>query len=114
MVTRISESGIVLYQQCSVHHPTLSLGLKHQLIPGKPVENHGHSRRGSRSKGAKNVEPLHAIVFVGLQLMSTAALVAEMVNPYTSAQLATPLQPAQTQASHTSSPLAQQASLTSY
>jgi hypothetical protein len=52
--------------------------------------------------------------FVGLKLTSTAALVAEMVNTYISTQLATPLQPAQTQASHTSGPLAQQASLTSY
>jgi general secretion pathway protein C len=43
-----------------------------------------------------------------------AALAAEMVNTYISAQLAAPLKPAQTQASRTSDPLAQQAPLTHY
>jgi len=43
-----------------------------------------------------------------------AALAAGIVNAYISAQLAAPLQPAQTQASRTSGPLAQQAPLTHY
>ena len=43
-----------------------------------------------------------------------AALAAEMVNAYISAQLAAPLQPTQTQASRISGPLAQQAPLTHY
>jgi general secretion pathway protein C len=43
-----------------------------------------------------------------------AALAAEIVNAYISAQLAAPLKPAQTQASRTSDPLAQQAPLTHY
>jgi len=43
-----------------------------------------------------------------------AALAAEIVNAYISAQLAAPLQPTQTQASRTAGPLAQQAPLTHY
>ena len=43
-----------------------------------------------------------------------AALAAEMVNVYISAQLAAPLKPTQTQASRISGPLAQQAPLTHY
>jgi general secretion pathway protein C len=43
-----------------------------------------------------------------------AALAAEMVNAYISAQLAAPLQPTQTQASRISGPVAQQAPLTHY
>jgi general secretion pathway protein C len=43
-----------------------------------------------------------------------AALAAQIVNAYISAQLAAPLQPTQTQASRTSGPLAQQAPLTHY
>ena len=43
-----------------------------------------------------------------------AALAAEMVNAYISAQLAAPLKPTQTQASRISGPLAQQAPLTHY
>ena len=43
-----------------------------------------------------------------------AALAAEMVNAYISAQLAAPLQPTQTQASNIAGPLAQQAPLTHY
>src|SRR5215470_7792663 len=43
-----------------------------------------------------------------------AALAAQMVNAYISAQLAAPLQPTQTQASRTSGPLAPQAPLTHY
>ena len=43
-----------------------------------------------------------------------AALAAELVNAYISAQLAAPLKLTQTQASRTSSPLAQQAPLTQY
>jgi len=43
-----------------------------------------------------------------------AALAAELVNAYISAQLAAPLKLTQTQASRTSSPLAQQAPLTHY
>ena len=43
-----------------------------------------------------------------------AALAAEIVNAYISAQLAAPLKPTQTQASRTSGPLAQKAPLTHY
>jgi general secretion pathway protein C len=43
-----------------------------------------------------------------------AALAAQMVNAYISAQLAAPLKPMQTQASRTAGPLAQQAPLTHY
>ena len=43
-----------------------------------------------------------------------AALAAQMVNSYISAQLAAPLKPAQTQASRIAGPLAQQAPLTHY
>ena len=43
-----------------------------------------------------------------------AALAAEMVNTYISAQLVAPLKPTQTQASRISGPLAQQAPLTHY
>src|SRR5215468_1321526 len=43
-----------------------------------------------------------------------AALAAEIVNAYISAQLAAPLKPTQTQASRTAGPLAQQAPLTHY
>ena len=43
-----------------------------------------------------------------------AALAAQMVNAYISAQLAAPLQPTQTQTSRTAGPLAQQAPLTHY
>src|SRR3989442_7294713 len=43
-----------------------------------------------------------------------AALAAELVNAYLSAQLAAPLKLTQTQASRTSGPLAQQAPLTHY
>src|SRR5215831_11445374 len=43
-----------------------------------------------------------------------AALAAAIVNAYISAQLATPLQPTQTQASRIAGPLAQQAPLTHY
>ena len=43
-----------------------------------------------------------------------AALAAELVNAYISAQLAAPLKPTQTQASRISGPLAQQAPLTHY
>ena len=43
-----------------------------------------------------------------------AALAAEIVNAYISAQLAAPLKPTQTQASRTAGPLAQQAPVTHY
>ena len=43
-----------------------------------------------------------------------AALAAEIVNAYISAQFAAPLKPTQTQASRTADPLAQQAPLTQY
>src|SRR5919198_6614439 len=43
-----------------------------------------------------------------------AALAAQIVNAYISAQLAAPLQPTQTQASKATGPLAQQAPLTHY
>jgi general secretion pathway protein C len=49
-----------------------------------------------------------------LLVTAAAALAAEIVNAYISAQLATPLKPAQTQASDTSGPLAQKAPLTHY
>jgi general secretion pathway protein C len=49
-----------------------------------------------------------------LLVTAAAALAAEMVNTYISAQLAAPLQPVQTQAGRTAGPLAQQASLTHY
>jgi general secretion pathway protein C len=49
-----------------------------------------------------------------LLVTAAAALAAEIVNAYISAQLAVPLKPAQTQASDTSSPLAQKAPLTHY
>src|SRR6266571_3039240 len=49
-----------------------------------------------------------------LLVTAAAALAAEIVNAYISAQLAAPLKPAQTQASDTSSPLAQKAPLTHY
>src|SRR5437660_7100907 len=49
-----------------------------------------------------------------LLVTAAAALAAEIVNAYLSAQLAVPPKPAQTQASDTSSPLAQKAPLTHY
>ncbi len=49
-----------------------------------------------------------------LLVTAAAALAAEIVNAYISAQLAAPLKPAQTQASDTSGPLAQKAPLTHY
>src|SRR5215471_12079493 len=49
-----------------------------------------------------------------LLLTAAAALAAEIVNAYISAQLAAPLKPAQTQASDTSGPLAQKAPLSHY
>jgi len=49
-----------------------------------------------------------------LLVTAAAALAAQMVNVYISAQLAAPLKPPQTQASRTAGPLAQQASLTHY
>src|SRR5262249_38441453 len=49
-----------------------------------------------------------------LLVTAAAALAAEIVNAYISAQLATPLKPAQTQASDASGPLAQKAPLTHY
>jgi general secretion pathway protein C len=49
-----------------------------------------------------------------LLVTAAAALAAEIVNTYISAQLAAPLKPAQTQASDTSGPLAQKAPLTHY
>src|SRR5262245_56567508 len=49
-----------------------------------------------------------------LLVTAAAALAAEMVNAYISAQLAAPLKPAQTQASDTSGPLTQKAPLTHY
>ena len=53
-------------------------------------------------------------LFYLLLVTAAAALAAEIVNAYISAQLAAPLQPAQTQASNTAGPLAQQAPLTHY
>ncbi len=49
-----------------------------------------------------------------LLVTAAAALAAEMVNAYISSQLATPLKPAQMQASDTTGPLAQKAPLTHY
>jgi general secretion pathway protein C len=49
-----------------------------------------------------------------LLVTAAAALAAQMVNAYISAQLAAPLQPTQTQASRTAGPLAPQAPLTHY
>jgi general secretion pathway protein C len=49
-----------------------------------------------------------------LLMTVAAALAAQIVNSYISAQLATPLKPTQMQASQTAGPLAQQAPLTHY
>src|SRR5438094_2593722 len=53
-------------------------------------------------------------LFYLLLVTAAAALAAEIVNAYISAQLAAPLKPAQTQASNTAGPLAQKRSLTDY
>lgn len=53
-------------------------------------------------------------LFYLLLVTAAAALAAEIVNAYISAQLAAPLKPAQTQASNTTGPLAQKRSLTEY
>ena len=53
-------------------------------------------------------------LFYLLLVTAAAALTAEIVNAYISAQLAAPLKPAQTQASNTAGPLAQKRLLTDY
>src|SRR5438034_811470 len=53
-------------------------------------------------------------LFYLLLVTAAAALAAEVVNAYISAQLAAPLKPAQTQVSTTTGPLAQKRSLTEY